>query len=268
MNKKQIKIMRKLSLILFVVILLFSLSFAELEVPKLTQRVTDFAGILTIEQIKSLEYKLQKFEEETSNQIAILIIPSLEGEDINDFSMKVVEKNKLGQAGKDNGVLFLIAIQDRKMRLEVGYGLEGALPDVLCDQILRNIVRPKFRQGDYYGGIDAGIDAIISATKGEFKANPKERPETNIGMIIAFIIIGFVLLTFFGSLISGIRHYSIRSGGYDSTLFWLWLLSSMGERRKGGGSWGGWWTGGGFSEGGGWSGGGGSFGGGGASSSW
>ncbi len=268
MNQKKIKIMRKLSLISFVVITFFSFSFAELEVPKLTQRVTDFAGILTAEQIKSLEYKLQKFEEETSNQIAILIIPSLEDEDINDFSMKVVEKNKLGQAGKDNGVLFLIAIQDRKMRLEVGYGLEGALPDVLCDQILRNIVRPKFRQGDYYGGINAGIDAIISATKGEFKANPRERPETNIGMIIAFIIIGFVLLTFFGSLIGGSRHYSIRSGRYDSTLFWLWLLSSMGERRRSRGSWGGWWTGGGFSGGGGWSGGGGSFGGGGASSSW
>jgi uncharacterized protein len=259
--------MLRLSFVLFFVISLFSFSFAELEVPKLTQRVSDFAGILTPEQVKSLEYKLQKFEEETSNQIAILIIPSLEGEDINDFSMKVVEKNKLGQAEKDNGILFLIAIQDRKMRLEVGYGLEGSLPDVLCDQILRNIVRPRFRQGDYYGGINAGIDAIISATKGEFKADPRKKPETNIGLILALIIIGFVLLTFFASLVSGVRHYSIRSGRYDSTLFWLWLLSSMGERRRGGGSWGG-WTSGSFGGGGGWSGGGGSFGGGGASSSW
>jgi len=257
--------MRKSSLLLFIVAL-FSFALAELDVPKLTQRVTDLAGVLTAEQINSLEYKLKKFEDETSNQIAILIIPSLQGEDLEDFSIKVVEKNKLGQRGRDNGVLFLIAVQDRKMRLEVGYGLEGALPDALCDQILRNIVRPKFRQGDYYGGINAGVDAIISATKGEFKADPRKRPETNIGTIIALIIIGFVLLSIFGSLISGIRHYSIRSGGHDSTLFWLWLLSSMGERRGRGGGWGG-WTGGGFG-GGGWSGGGGRFGGGGASSSW
>lgn len=253
--------MRRLFLISLQIILLLSFSFAELEVPKLTQRVNDFAGILTAEQINLLERKLQKFEEETSNQIAVLIIPSLDGEDINDFSIRVAEKNKIGQAGKDNGVLFLIAIQDRKMRLEVGYGLEGALPDVLCDQILRNIVRPKFRQGDYYGGINAGIDAIISATKGEFKADPRKRPETNIGAILILIIIAFVLLTFFASLTSRVRHYSIRSGRYDSTLFWLWLLGSMTERRKGGGSFGGW-------TGGGWSGGGGSFGGGGASSSW
>lgn len=245
----------------------FAFAFAELEVPKLTQRVTDLAGILTAEQIKALEYKLAKFEDETTNQIAILIIPSLEGEDLEDFSIKVVEKNKLGQAGKDNGVLFLIAVQDRKMRLEVGYGLEGALPDALCDQILRNIVRPKFRQGDYYGGINAGIDAIISATKGEFKADPRKKVETKVGTILALIIVGFVLLAFFGSIISSVRHYSVHSKGQDSTLLWLWLLSSMSERRKGGGYWGGWSSGGGFG-GGGWSGGGGSFGGGGASSSW
>lgn len=260
--------MRKPHLILLI-FLLFTLSFAELEVPKLTRRVTDLAGILTPEQISSLEYKLSKFEEETTNQIAVLIIPSLEGESIEDFSIRVVEKNKLGQAGKDNGVLFLIAVQDRKMRLEVGYGLEGILPDALCDQILRNVVRPKFRQGNYYAGIDAGIDAIISATKGEFKADPRKKPETNIGTILALIIIGIVLLTFFGSIMRGIRHYTIGSGGADSTLFWLWLLSSMSEHRgKGsGGSWGGWTSGGGF-WGGGWSGGGGRFGGGGASSSW
>ncbi|MFN3134972.1 MAG: TPM domain-containing protein, partial [Candidatus Kryptonium sp.] len=239
----------------------FTFVFAGIEIPKLTQRVTDLAGILTAEQIKALEYKLAKFEDETTNQIAILIIPSLEGEDLEDFSIKVVEKNKLGQAGKDNGVLFLIAIQDRKMRLEVGYGLEGALPDALCDQILRNIVRPKFRQGDYYAGIDAGIDAIILATKGEFKADPRKKAETKVGTILALIIIGIVLLAFFGSMIASARHYSVHSKGHDSALLWLWLLGSMSERRRGGGYWGGWSSGGGFS-GGGWSGGGGSFGGG------
>lgn len=258
--------MKKIFLVSLLLLLIVVPALSELEVPKLTQRVTDLAGILTPQQINILENKLAKFEEETSNQIAVLIIPSLEGEDLEDFSIRVVEKNKLGQAGKNNGVLFLIAVQDRKMRLEVGYGLEGALPDALCDQILRNIVRPKFRQGDYFGGINDGIDAIISATKGEFKADPRKRPETNIGTIVALIIIGFIFLTFLISLISGVRHYSIRSGGHDSTLFWLWLLSSMSERRGGGGGFGG-WSSGGFSSGG-WSGGGGSFGGGGASSSW
>ncbi len=250
---------------LCLIILLHSFTFAGVDVPLLTRRVTDLVGILTNEQIASLEYKLKKFEDETSNQIAVLIIPSLEGEDLEDFSIRVAEKNKLGQKGGNNGVLFLIVVQDRKMRLEVGYGLEGALPDALCDQILRNVVRPKFRQGDYYGGINAGIDAIISATKGEFKADPRKRPETSVGTIIALIIIGLIFLAFFGSLLSGVRHYSIRSGGHDSTLFWLWLLGSMSERKRGGSGWGG-WTSGGF--GGGWSGGGGSFGGGGASSSW
>ncbi len=258
--------MRRSFLAVVLYCLFFTFVYAEIEVPKLTRRVTDLAGVLTPQQANEIEYKLAKFEEETTNQIAVLIIPSLEGEDLEDFSIKVVEKNKLGQAGKDNGVLFLIAIQDRKMRLEVGYGLEGALPDALCDQILRNIVRPRFRQGDYYGGIDAGIDAVISATKGEFKADPRRRTEIKLGTILILIIIVFVVLALFGTMMRNVRHYSIRSGGYDSTLFWLWLLGSMSERRKSGGSWGG-WSSGGFG-GGGWSGGGGSFGGGGASSSW
>lgn len=250
-----------------VLCLFFTFISAEIEVPKLTRRVTDLAGVLTSEQINEIEHKLERFEEETTNQIAVLIIPSLEGEDLEDFSIRVVEKNKLGQAGKDNGVLFLIVVQDRKMRLEVGYGLEGVLPDALCDQILRNIVRPKFRQGDYYAGIEAGVDAIISATKGEFKADPRRKTEVKLGTILALIIIMFVVLAFFGTLMRSVRHYSIHSNGYDSDLFWLWLLSSTSERKRGGGSWGE-WTGGGFSRGGGWSGGGGSFGGGGASSSW
>ena len=260
---KNICDVRRLNSAFLVLLLLVSFSFA-IEIPKLRQRVTDLVGVLTPEQVNFLEEKLRKFEEETTNQIAVLIIPSLEGEDLEDFSMKVVEENKLGQKGRDNGVLFLIAIQDRKMRLEVGYGLEGALPDALCDQILRNIVRPKFRRGDYFNGINEGIDAVISATKGEFKADPRKRPETSFGAILVLIIIAFIFLTFILSLIRGVRHYSVHSSGYDSALFWMWLLGSMSERRRGG--WGG-FSSGGFG-GGGWSGGGGSFGGGGASSSW
>jgi uncharacterized protein len=262
---KNICNVKRLNFAFLALLLIVSFSFA-IEIPKLRQRVTDLAGVLTPEQVNFLEEKLRKFEEETTNQIAVLIIPSLEGEDLEDFSMKVVEENKLGQKGRNNGVLFLIAIQDRKMRLEVGYGLEGVLPDALCDQILRNIVRPKFRQGDYFNGVNEGIDAIISATKGEFKADPRKRPETNFGAILVLIIIVLTFLTFILSLIRGVRHYSIHSSGYESALFWMWLLGSMSERRRGGG-WGG-FSSGGFGGSGGWSGGGGSFGGGGASSSW
>jgi len=125
---------KRLNSLLLFILLFVSASFA-IDVPKLSQHVTDLAGVLTPEQIATLEEKLKRFENETTNQVAVLIIPSLEGEDLEDFSIRVVEKNKLGQKGKDNGVLFLIAVQDRKMRLEVGYGLEGALADAVCYQI-------------------------------------------------------------------------------------------------------------------------------------
>ena len=229
------------------------------DVPLIHQRVTDLTGTLSQDEQQRLESTLDQFERETSNQIVVLIVPSLEGGSIEDFTLRVAEKNKLGKKGKDNGVLFLVAKDDRQLRIEVGYGLEGVLPDATGDQIIRHIVVPKFRQGDFGGGIDDGVTAIMQATKGEFTGEPGG------GRIrTPSIVVLLLFLLFFGGisrlLRGGRRHYMGPHGYYSSG--GPWWFGGMG----GGGGFGG-FGGGGFS-GGGFSGGGGSFGGGGASGSW
>ena len=156
--------------------------------------VHDEAKVLSAGTRTELEYLLQVHRDSTSNQIAILIVPTLEGDDIDSYANRVFREWKLGDATKDNGVLFLIAINDRKMRIEVGFGLEGVLTDALSSRINRNEVAPFFRQGDYDGGIRAGTLAIISAIKGEYKNdNPGKKggrsPLLTLLIIIIFIII-------------------------------------------------------------------------------
>ncbi|NCN10291.1 MAG: TPM domain-containing protein [Leptospira sp.] len=151
--------------------LIFSLSFLvfhttsilSLEVPPLEGRFIDLAYV-TDDAFQSLmENRLIDHERNSSNQIAVLIIPTLEGEILEEYSLKVVESWKLGQKDKDNGVLMLIAIKDRKMRIEVGYGLEGDLPDIICKRILDNKLKPNFKKGNYAEGIQEGIETIITA---------------------------------------------------------------------------------------------------------
>lgn len=156
--------------------------------------VHDDANVLSAGTRSELEYILKAHRDSTSNQIAVLIVPTLEGDDIDDYANRVFREWKLGDAAKDNGVLFLIAINDRKMRIEVGLGLEGVLTDALSSRINRNEVAPFFRQVDYDGGIRAGTLAIISAIKGEYKNdNPKGKkgrsPLLTLLIIIIFIII-------------------------------------------------------------------------------
>lgn len=225
-------------------------------VPQLHERVSDFTNTLEFTQWRALESQLKRFEDSTSTQIAVVIISSLQGEDITDYALKIAEANKIGKKGKDNGLLILIAKEDKKIRFEVGYGLEGSLPDALCDQIIRNEIRPRFRDGDFYGGISAGLNAAIQATKGEYKAEGTAGDKvTSWGTILlAFIVFGM-----FGmSLLGGGRRYGVSSRGYSRSGFW----------GGGFGGGGGFFGGGGSGGGGGWSGGGGSFGGGGASGSW
>lgn len=247
MDSRFLKILLIVSLLICLVFQAFAL-----EVPPLKRRVTDLAGVLSPTEQMRLEEKLYLFETKTSNQIAVLIIPSLKGESLEDYSIKVTDKWKLGDRNKENGVLLLISINDRRVRIEVGYGLEGALTDLISSSIIRNEIAPGFRSGSYYSGIDAGITSIMLATKNEYKADPRKyqrsRRETgsSFGSLIIFIL--FFLLF----LISGRRG---RRG-----LFWALLGASM---FRGGGSGGGF--GGGF---GGFSGGGGGFGGGGASGGW
>ena len=158
--------------VFLLLLLIPSLSFSQKAVPELWGTpVHDEAGILSASTISQLEAKLKAFEDSTSNQVAILIVKSLDGEVLEEYSLRVAHDEwKLGQADKDNGVLLLIAIDDRKMRIEVGEGLEGPLPDVICNQIIRNEITPNFRRQDYETGVNAGVDAILKAIAGEYLA--------------------------------------------------------------------------------------------------
>jgi len=224
-----------------------------LEVPARPEgRVTDFTGTLSRNEKITLERKLADFERETTNQIAVLLIPTLKGDSLEDYSIRLAEKWKIGQKGRNNGAILLIVKNDRKLRIEVGYGLEGSLPDALSGSIIRNEIAPRFKTGQFYQGIDAGLSAIIAATKGEYKA-PKERERRSRSSPWGTL---WPILLFFGifafiNLVARKRHY--HSGGSRG-----W--TSGGIFGGGGSSWGG--------SGGGFSGGGGDFGGGGASGEW
>ncbi len=155
--------------LLIMVLLLFPAVLPALEAPRLTGRVNDLAQMLSPESLQRLEQKLAAFERETSNQVVVLTVPSLQGDDIDPFSIRVAEAWKVGQKGKDNGVLLVIAQAERKVRIEVGLGLQGVLPDITSGRIIRDVMRPHLKSGNYDQGIAAGVDSIISATKGEFK---------------------------------------------------------------------------------------------------
>lgn len=143
-------------------------SASALEVPFLSGRVNDDARLLDSGTAARLEQTLKAHEAKTGQQVVVLTIPSLEGEVLEDFSLKVSRAWKLGRAGKNDGILLLIAKNDRKMRIETGYGLEGALPDALCGRIIRDEIVPRFRENDFSGGISSGVDAILAAIAGDY----------------------------------------------------------------------------------------------------
>lgn len=152
---------------------IFAGALAAREIPFLSGRVVDEARLLKPATLRALEAQLGAFEKETSNQVVVLIIDSLRGEPIEEYSLRVVETWKLGQRGRDNGVLFLVVHKDRQTRIEVGYGLEGALPDALASRILRETVTPQFRSGQFDAGVLAGANAIQQAIRGEYVADPE-----------------------------------------------------------------------------------------------
>jgi uncharacterized protein len=237
-----------LCLCAFVVFLSVSEAWGQGEaVPSLSRYATDLTGTLSSQELAGLEVKLAGFDKGTSTQIVFVMIPTVGGEAIEEVALRIAEKNRLGQKGKDNGALLLVAKNDRRIRIEVGRGLEGVLPDAIAGRIIRNEITPRFREGDFYSGINAGLDAIMAATRNEYKADQGGRSKDSIQFPLVIIVLGAVILI---SLFRG-RSSSIsrsRGGGFPPI----------------GGGWGG---GGGFG-GGGFSGGGGSFGGGGASGSW
>ena len=219
---------------------------------QLTRRVTDLTQTLTPSEVTALETKLKSFEDSTSTQVVVVMVSSIGESTIEEAALQVAEVNGIGRKGKDNGVLLFVAKDDRQMRIEVGYGLEGTLPDALAGQIIRKEITPWFRQGDFHAGIDAGITAIMAATRNEYKADepPSDTP-------FPFLIVLFILLFM---LMMWRRKKFLGGGG--TPIFFPGGIPRSGSWHSGG------WSGGGGGSGGGFSGGGGSFGGGGASGSW
>jgi uncharacterized protein len=247
--------MRK-TIFILALILLITQVFA-LKVPKLIGHVNDYGNVLSSSEENRLENYLASFEAASTVQIALLTIKSLQGENLEDYSMRVADAWKLGNKEKDNGVLLLISMQDKKLRLEVGYGLESSLTDAKSGYIIRNYIVPGFKSGSYYNGIAAGMDAVTGVISDQqeitdeqiaqsLRKQAKKSPQIPFGLII------FLLMFVFGGF--GRR----RRGGLFTALF---LGSMLGGGRSRGGGFGG----GGF---GGFSGGGGGFGGGGASGGW
>lgn len=242
------------------------LNLNALEVPKLKGRVNDYANILSSSEQNRLESDIKSLENGTSSQIAVLTISSLEGDSLEDFSIRTVDKWQLGTKDNDNGVLLLISLADKSIRLEVGYGLEGTLTDAKSDYIIRNIISPAFRKGNIYEGLSEAVMAISGTISGEYaisNTDIKESRSSNSSSGSPISIIFIVLFLIFSTL--GRRGVRGRrgGGGFVSAM----ILSSLlgGSSRGSSGGFGG--SGSGFG-GGGFSGGGGGFGGGGASGGW
>ncbi|MDP3688144.1 MAG: YgcG family protein [Sulfurimicrobium sp.] len=264
-----------------------SLALGEVAVPPLTARVTDLTGTLTAQQTSELESLLRDVEARKGSQIAVLMLPTTQPETIEQYAMRVAEQWKLGRKGVDDGALLLIAKQDRAMRLEVGYGLEGALPDAVSKRIISEVITPHFKQEDFYGGIRAGAERIIGVVEGEplpalaKKASARDGLslfEDILPLAMLFIfVVGGMLRTFLGRFLGGLV-----AGGVAFFGAWLLLgsllialviaiavsLITITGSGRGGPFVGGSGGSGGFGGGGGFSGGGGGFGGGGASGRW
>jgi len=158
-------------------LLFLTLQAHALGVPDLRGYVNDYAGMISNPARAKLEEELKAFEQSDSTQLVILTLPSLGGETLEDYSIRVVEAWKIGQARKDNGILLLVSKNDRKIRIEVGRGLEGRVTDLMAGRIVDLVITPRFKRGDYDGGVAAGVDALIDATRGEFGAEQKDSRE-------------------------------------------------------------------------------------------
>ncbi len=256
----------------------------EVQVPPLQQRVTDLTGTLTAQQQSDLEANLAAFEARKGSQIAILLVPTTEPEDIAQYAIRVVDQWKLGRKGVDDGVLVLLAKNDRKSRIEVGYGLEGALNDATAKRILMDVMSPHFKRGDFHAGLMAGVQAIEQVIDGEPLPEPTGptgagKPdgfEHLIPLFFAALVVGSFLRALLGGFVGGLV-----TGGLAGLVLWMlgavvtfaaifgfvvFIFTLLSGMPGTGGGYGGGYSGGG--GGGGFSGGGGGFGGGGASGDW
>ena len=252
---------------LFIVFIIAVFSFTSVVAQNVIERsnppvlVTDLAGVLSPEQKQALENKLVAIDDASSNQIAVVILPTLDGNPIEEYATKLFRTWGIGNKKTNNGILLLIAIQDKKIRIEVGYGLEGAIPDITANSIIDNDIKPAFRQQAYYEGIDKATDDIAKAAVGEYKeARPKKTRSKSKGSGGLFLIILIIILAVLRNGRGG-GGSNIGGGGFSDVATGMLLGSLLGGGGRGGGGFGG--GGGGF---GGF--GGGSSGGGGASGGW
>lgn len=254
------------SLLVLLFGLLSSAAFAEPPIPPLTGRVVDNAHVLSPSTVTSLTSRLQIFEQQTTNQLVVVTLPGLNGYQIEDWGLALLRGWGIGQKGRNNGIVLVVAPNDRQLRIEVGYGLEGSLPDATAYRIIQDEIIPRFKSGNIDAGVTAGVDAIIAAVGGTYKptskplltqSSPMQFVVSNAGGIIFFLI--FIALLVHRFINPGYRFGRYRRGYYSSyDDGW-----SSGGRSSGG-----WSSGGGSFGGGGFSGGGGSGGGGGASGRW
>lgn len=289
--------MRRFPIILTILALLLlpHMSFC-LEVPQLRGHVNDYANLLSPGTSQKLEQALTEFERSESTQIVVLTITSLEGESLEEYSIKVAEAWRIGQAKLDNGAILLIAKQERKIRIEVGRGLEGKLTDLVSGRIIRGDITPYFKSNDYDSGITSGVSSIMQVVRGEYQAQPRDLKQGKksaepVFTLLVFLLVAIVFIGSFSRLLGGVAGAAglpfigfltfpglgiailaiLGVAGFILGLLIAFLFGSGGRGFGGGfggpfiGGFGGGSSGGGF---GGFSGGGGSFGGGGASGDW
>ncbi|WP_061163702.1 TPM domain-containing protein [Caballeronia temeraria] len=196
---------------------------AEAPIPSLTARVTDETGTLTSEQRSALEQTLKDFEARKGTQISVLIVPTTQPETIEQYSMRVVDQWKLGRQKIDDGALLIVAKNDRTLRIEVGYGLEGALNDATSSRIIREVIVPRFKQGDFYGGVSAGVDSIIRVANGEpLPAPSRSRGESDgIGRLLPVLFVMAIVAGGLLRVLLGRLTGAVVTGGIIGILAWV-----------------------------------------------
>ena len=287
-------------LVLAALLLFVGAVSAQVAVPPLATRVTDLTATLTEQQRAALEERLAAFEQRKGAQIAVLLVPTTQPEAIEQYGIRVAEQWKIGRKGVDDGAILIVAVQDRTLRIETGYGIEGALPDAVAKRIVDEHIVPRFKAGDFFGGVDAGVSRMMAVIEGEPLPPPRQRGAapgaSGGGGFHELLVLGFLLVFVVGGIVRAMFGRFLGSGiigGLGGLAAWLMMgslfaaigvavvamilslmggmggMGGMGSRGRGG--WvggfpgGGGWSGGG---GGGWGGGGGGFGGGGASGRW
>jgi uncharacterized protein len=265
----------------FFVLLLALSAWAEVAVPQLSRRVTDLTATLSAGQVEELENRLAAFEAKKGSQIAVLIVPTTQPEDIAQFGIRVAEQWKIGRRNIDDGVILIVAKDDHRLRIEVGYGLEGAIPDAIAKRVIAETITPQFKAGDFYAGINAGVEQLMRLIEGEALPPPAApRSGATDGTFVTLVVVGI----FAGWLLSTLMSRPAAGGiaalgsgavgamllGFTPVLLFIavFVFAAVASGFHGGGWSSGGRGGGGFGGGGSWGGGGGGFGGGGASGSW